>query len=206
MNVLTVLALAVAASAAPPAAAAQQDATDLPPAGYGTLKQEDIALKFETPTLLIRILPLDERVLRLLAPDSYESLRGLKALKAAAVDSVARRLGGGDPSLFAVTFFARQGQSEFDPDDVSITSRNRFFRPLAILPLTPGWSEQRLEQRRTATAVYLFEPGIFVLEPMQVSYAGFISREWDERRLQALDQERSAVIARAARAGGGTPR
>lgn len=206
MRMLAAVVLLTAAAAAPGPSAAQQEATELPPEGYGTLKQEDIAVKFETPTLLIRILPLDERVLRLLAPDTYEGLRGLKDMMAPRVDSVSRRLAIRDPSLFVVTFFAREAQSEFDPDDVTITSRNRFFRPLAILPLTPGWSEQRLSQRRTATAVYVFEPGIFVLEPMQVSYAGLISREWDEGRLQTLDQERSAVIARAARAGGGPPR
>ena len=179
-------------------AAAGQD-IEPPPAGFGTLKQEDISIKFETPTLQIRVLPLDERVIRLLAPDSYEGLRALKVLKQAAVDSAAQRFAVREPSLFVVTFFGRQARSEFNPDDITITSRNQFFRPLAILPLTPGWSEQRLGQRQTATAVYVFEPGIYVLEPMQVAYAGIIALDWDDVRLRRLEEERSVVLVRAAR-------
>lgn len=199
MDLRAVLGLAVWCSLTLPASGVAQDAAldTLPPAGYGTLKQDDIALRFETPTLQLRIMPLDERVIRLLAPDSYEALAGLKRLKAAPVDSIARWYGTTDPSLFVVTFFGLQPLAEFNPDDVTVTSRNRFFRPLATVPVTPGWSEQRLRQRETATAIYVFESGIFVLEPFTVSYAGATSDAW-ERILRTLDQERAAVIARAA--------
>lgn len=198
MTALTVLTALTAPTAWGGAEALGQD-VEPPPAGYGTLKQEDISIKFETPTLQIRMLPLDERVIRLLAPDSYEGLRALKALKASAVDSAAQRFAVRDPSLFVVTFFGRQTRSEFNPDDIAITSRNQFYRPLAVLPLTPGWSEQRLDQRQTATAVYVFEPGIYALEPMQVSYAGITARDWDDARLRRLEEERSVVLVRAAR-------
>lgn len=180
----------------PAGPAAAQDQGDLPPAGYGTLRQEDVSVKFETSTLQVRVLPLDERIIRLLAPDTYQGLRGLKALKQSAIDSIAERFVLTDPSLFVVTFFAREPRSEFNADDVAITSRNRFFRPIAILPLTPRWSEQRLDQRQTAIAVYLFEPGISPLEPMTVSYGGVTSRAWDETVVRRLDEERAAVLAR----------
>lgn len=198
MKVLTAVTALTALTAGGTAEAVGQD-VEPPPAGYGTLKQDDLSIKFETAALQIRVLPLDERVIRLLAPDTYDGLQALKALKQAAVDSAAQRLAIRDPSLFVVTFFGRQARSEFQPDDITIISRNQFFRPLAILPLTPGWSEQRLGQRQTATAVYVFEPGIYVLEPMQVSYAGITARDWDDQRLRILDEERSVVLVRAAR-------
>ena len=49
--------------------------TPLPPAGYGSLTQSDLALGIATPELEIRLVPLDQRVTRLLARDTYGSLR-----------------------------------------------------------------------------------------------------------------------------------
>lgn len=49
----------------------------LPPAGYGSLTQDDLSLRVRNSEIDVRFLPLDERVLRLLAGDSYESLRSL---------------------------------------------------------------------------------------------------------------------------------
>ena len=48
------------------------------PAGFGTLRQDDIALKVSPASgLQVRAIPLDERIIRLLSPDSYRSLREL---------------------------------------------------------------------------------------------------------------------------------
>ena len=74
---------ALALSAAFAGAAAAQDTTaatpGLVPAGYGTLRQEDIAVRLTTGTFQLRVLPLDERIIRLLAPDSYAALHRLVA-------------------------------------------------------------------------------------------------------------------------------
>lgn len=168
----------------------------LPPAGYGTLRQDDIAVHLETGTFALRVLPLDERVIRLLAPDSYTSLSRLKALRRADIADAAERNGVSEPTLLLVTFFGLQPQARFTPEDVTITSRNRFFRPLVILPITPRWSELLLRQRETATAIYLYENGIAVLEPFVVGYAGMSSTRWGQV-LPTLDRERAAVISRA---------
>lgn len=169
---------------------------DLPPAGYGTLRQDDIAVRIATPNLQIQVLPLDERVIRLLTNDSYAALHGIRELKASQIDSAAARYGVTRPSLFIVTFFGLQPRAQFVPDDLTITSRNQFFRPIAIVPISPQWAEQQLQQRQTATAVYVFSDGIAVLEPFTVSYEGASSNTWS-KVLRTLDAERAAVLSRA---------
>jgi hypothetical protein len=172
-------------------------AEDIPPAGFGTLHQDDLSLRLEVGDLRIKVLPLDERVIRLLAPDSYESMHRLKTMKATAIDSAAAQAFVPSPNLFVVTFYGLLEQSRFNPEEVNITSRGRFFRPVGILSVSPRWGENVLRQRETAVAVYLFEAGIEVLEPFTVSYAHASTNAW-ERTLRTLDQERAAVIARAA--------
>ena len=168
----------------------------LPPAGYGTLRQDDVAIHLETGTFALRVLPLDERVIRLLAPDSYRSLSRLKESRRAETTEAAARTGMPEATLFLVQFFGLQPEARFTPEDLTITSRNSFFRPIAILPLSPRWSELLLRQRETATAIYLYEDGIAVLEPFVVSYGGMSTERWAQV-LPTLDRERAAVVARA---------
>ena len=189
----------------PPATPALQQQGDeqLPPAGFGTLRVQDIALLFETPTLRIRVLPLDERVIRLLAPDSYESLGGLKRLKATQIDSAAQRYGVTDPALFAVSFYGLRDQAMFNPEELTLQSRGRFFRPLAAVPLSPGWGERQVSQRETAMAIVLYEPGMALFEQdLVVTYEGYSSSAWASVA-KTLVRERSSVLARAAAAGKG---
>jgi hypothetical protein len=182
--------------------AAAQDTTHvggsdtLPPAGFGTLKQEDVSIEIDLPNLVLRIMPLAEPVIRLLSPDAYASLHRLLEIRAPAIDSVARRRGIGHPTAFMVTFFALQDRVPFSPDEVTVTSRNQMFRPIAALPLTPGWSSGLLTLRSTQSAVYVLEQ-IPVLEPLQISYGGVTNGQW-EATLRTLDQERAQVVARAA--------
>lgn len=185
-------------ASSPPTPAATDD---LPPPGYGTLHQEDVALKLATKSVQLRVLPLDEHVTRLLAPDSYESLRGLAAAHRAEIDSVAARTGL-RPRAFLVTFFGVGPGAAFSPDDVTISSQNRFFRPAAILPLSPVWNGRRLGQRETASAIYLFEDGIALSQPFSVSYGDSSSEQW-ESILRTLERERARIYARARGTGGG---
>jgi hypothetical protein len=194
--------LAACAPARPAGAQVAPDSAPLPPAGYGTLRQDDVAVHLATPTVEIRLLPVDESVIRLLASDSYQSLRALRETRAAEIERAATRLGIRRPGLFLVTFFGLAPQAAFTPDDLTLTSRNRFFRPAAILPLSPRWSELRLSQRETATALYLYEDGIALDEPFVASYGGVLSDRWGET-IRRLERERSRVNARAS---SGTPR
>lgn len=196
--VATVFALTAALTAC---AQAQQDTSvtlddALPPAGYGTLRQESVALRLRTDQVQIQVVPLDERVIRLLAPDTYNSLHRLIHSKQADVEAAARRHGVRDPTLFLVTFFGLQPETRFTPEDLAVTSQNRLFRPLEILPLSPLWSGHQISQRETAMAIYLYGNGVRVLDPFVVEYVIIRNDSW-EQILRVLDGERASVLARA---------
>jgi hypothetical protein len=170
------------------------------PAGFGTLKQEDVALQLETAQLLVTVLPLHEEVIRLLAPEAWSALSQLTVMRRDQIAETATRAGIEEPSLFLVSFYARDRGTSYDPDALSILSGNQFFRPLGAVPITPGWGARQLEQRQRAIAIMLFEPGIAVWERMEVSYDAARNTGW-ERVLRQLEQERAAALARAAAAG-----
>lgn len=176
---------------------------DLPPIGFGQFNQDVITVRLATGPLEIRIVPLDERVLRLLANDAYDGLHLLLDRHAATIDSIARRAGIREPGVALVTFFATAQGARFDPQLLSLTVRNRLLRPIGVIPLSPRMSAQQLEVREQATGLFLLEDVIPVTEPFTVSYLGATSEDW-ERRLNRLDAERGRVRARAQAAGAGT--
>ena len=169
---------------------------DTVPAGYGTLRRDDIVAEFSTGTIEIQVLPLDEQVIRLLAPDTYRSLRELESSRAADIADAAQRGGTEQPTLVMVTFLGIVPQARFNPEELFITSRGRLFRPIGIVPLSPTWSSFQLNARQQAAAIYLFEPGISVREELTVSYQGLSSDAWS-RSIRLLDRERARVKARA---------
>lgn len=172
---------------------------DLPPVGFGTLGQDDISLRFQTPNFLISIMPLDERIIRLLAPDTHASLQRLLEARRSEVEEAARRQGIRTPTLFLVTFFGKQDHARFDPEALTVTSQNRFFRAAELLPVSPGFDDRQLRQRETATAIYMYDDGIRLFDPLTFSIAGLSTDQW-EGILRTIDRERSSVDARAAAA------
>jgi hypothetical protein len=187
-----VLAL-LAPSAHPPIRLSAQDTV---PAGYGTLRRDDIVVRLSTGTIEIQVLPLDEQVIRLLAPDTYRSLHQLVQSRAGDIADAAARGGPDHPSLVMVTYLGVVPGARFSPDDLNITSRGRLFRPIGIVPLSPSWSSYQLEARQQAVAIYLFEPGIGVREQLTITYEGLSSDAWSNS-VRLLDQERARVKARA---------
>lgn len=177
---------------------AAQDET-LPPAGYGTLRQEEVSLQLRGTSVQIQIVPLDERVIRLLATDTYTSLHRLVESRQSEIDAAASRWGVRDPRVFMVTFFGLVPEARFTPDELVIGSQSRLFRPLAIIPLSPLWNNQQLGQRETARALYVFDDGIRLLDPLTVEYVTARTDAW-EQVLRVLESERSAALARAAAA------
>src|SRR5439155_1727994 len=80
----------VSLTAYPPNRLSAQDSL---PIGFGTLKRDDIIVRFDTPALEIQLLPLEEIVTRLLARDTYRSLQGLVRSRRSVVDDLSPRAG-----------------------------------------------------------------------------------------------------------------
>lgn len=180
-----------------PAMAQGHGAADaLPPPGYGSLRQDDLSLGVRNSEIEVRFLPLDERVLRLLARDSYESLRSLVHSKRSSIDSIANLNGVSRPGLALVTFFGLQSNARFDPQTLTLVIRNRVFRPLGIVPFTPRFSAQQLNVREQVSGVYLFQEDIPVNDSFTLSYNGLNSDDWQNKQ-RVLDRERARVTARA---------
>ena len=171
-------------------------AQDTIPPGYGTLKRDDIVVRFATGNIEIQCLPLDEQVIRLLATDTYKSLTQLVQSRQDDITAAADRAGVVKPTLVLVTFYGLVPQTRFNPEDLNISSRGRLFRPAGIVPLSPTWGSYQLDARQQAVAIYLFEDGITFRESMAVTYQGMTNESWG-RALRLLDQERSRVRARA---------
>jgi hypothetical protein len=170
------------------------------PAGYGSLRQDDIAIRLEPQGLIVRAIPLDESVIRLLTADSYRALRDLEQSNRRTIEGIARRSGGRAPDLWYVSFYGLEENARFSPMELVITSGGQDFRPLDVIPLSTGFGEQRLRQRQTQSAVYVYPGDIDVDHPLTVSFQGQQSVIW-EQLLQRIERERALVRARATRSG-----
>jgi hypothetical protein len=168
----------------------------LPIPGYGSLTQNDLALRVVTPDIEVRFIPLDQRVTRLLAKDSWESLQSLVQSRRSAIDSVANMAGVSRPGLALVTFFGQRTNARFDPQTLTVEVRNRIFRPLGIVPFSGKFTSQQLDVREQVSGIYLFEQDLPVDDSFDISYNGITSGDWSSKQRQ-LDRERARVALRA---------
>ncbi len=172
---------------------------ELPPAGFGTLGQDDIGIRLRTSDFVVSFIPLSEGVIRLLAPDTYRSMHRLLESKASEIANAARLNGISNPTVCLVSFFGTQTQARFEAEALTITGQSRLFRPRAFVPLSPSFGDRQVSLRETATAIYIYDEGLRLSDPFTLGYDGVSTSEW-ERILRALDRERAAVAARAAAA------
>jgi hypothetical protein len=169
----------------------------LPPPGFGTLRQDDISLRLTISNLQVRATPLEESIIRLLSPDSYRAMSELRRSKSDAIAAVARRNAVRELSLWYVSFFAvEQGETRFSPREFIITNVGRDFRPLDILPITPGFGEQRLRQNGRQDGLYVFDGQLDVQQPLTVSYETARNDGWAQM-LPQIERERALVKSRA---------
>ena len=169
----------------------------LGPTGHGSLRQDEVAIQLQTAALQVRAIPLDEAVIRTLAPDSERALRDLVASRRARVDSVARRAGVPSVRVWYVTFIGLEPETRYSPMDLLVTSAGREFRPLEALPLTRGFGAQRVGQREMQSALYVFDGALDVAQPVVVTYEGAQSAAWGQT-LRRVERERALVRSRAA--------
>ena len=169
------------------------------PVGFGTLRQEELAIRIELQGLIVRAIPLDEGLIRLLTPDSYRALRELQESNRQSIAAVTRRTGGRTPDLWYVSFYGVEPDVFFSPMELVITSAGRDFRALEVLPLSSGFGEQRLRQRETQSAIYLFDESIDLDQPLTVAFQSVRDGSWGEQILTRIERERALVRARASR-------
>ncbi len=170
------------------------------PAGLGQLSQDVITLSLRSGTIELRFTPLDERVTRLLAPDSYQALQVLLTRQAAALDSAYSRLGIRTPGVAMVSFHGLAPSSRFDPQLLTLTVHNQQLRPAGVIPLSPLFSAQQLDARDQAIGLFIFDEVIPVTEPFTLSYLDIRSDDW-ERRLTRMERERARIKAKSGGAG-----
>jgi hypothetical protein len=172
---------------------AQDTVSKIIPAGLGTLKQDEFTMGLRSEALLIKVTPLEESIIRLAAPDTYNRLYSLRESRYR--DAKARSASEA-PQLFLVSFFSYQPDVTFQPEDLQIEHQGRLLRASAILPLTPTWGKGRLSQQEIATAVYAFSEPVNYELPMTVRYGMYENGEW-QRIISKLQIERGKVTGRS---------
>jgi hypothetical protein len=169
---------------------------DLPPPGYGTLNQDMLTVQFTDGDVQVRFLPLDERLLRLIAPDGYQSLHGVVVARRQQIDSAARAANLATPGLALISFFGLRDGVTFDPQNFSLSYRNQVYRPAAIVPLTANFTGRQLQVRRQASAIFIFEVEIPIFEQFSIIYGSTQSDAWTNI-LPTIERERGRVLARS---------
>lgn len=173
-------------------------ARPLPPAGFGTLSQDNITIPIEVPegNLFIKATPLTEWVIRMTAPDTYRRLNGYKVARGEQILDRARRNGErGWPLVLFVSFYTRSVESTYEPYDLQIRAQNVVFRPFDIIAVTPDFNRERLRQQESQVALYLFDGDIDLDLPMEIEYDGRRSGRWSGIR-SVLDRELTKVMSR----------
>jgi hypothetical protein len=176
-------------------------ASGLVPPGFGTLWQEDISIALEGNGFRATALPLDEAVIRLLAPDSYRGLKSLLDSKRQQILQRALARGVREPRVWQVRFYGHAPDARFSPTEITVTSGGREYRPIDVVAVSQGFSEQRLQPRDTQTGLLIFEEGLDVSQPVVVSMGMARNYDWDNAQgkiLTRLDTERASARARAA--------
>lgn len=173
-------------------ASSQEAAGKIIPAGHGTLKQDEFTMGLRSEALLIKVTPLEESIIRLAAPDTYNRLQSLRESR---LGDARTRTGNDTPTMFLVSFFSYQPDVTFQPEDLQIEHQGRLLRASAIMPLSPTWGKGRLSQQESATAIYaLSEPVDYDL-PIVVRYGMHENGEW-QRIIAKLQVERGKVSSR----------
>jgi hypothetical protein len=166
-------------------------ADTLLPAGFGTLRQDEITVSIRSSALLVKVTPLDEALIRLLAPDTYDRLSSLRRSRSEEASRTMMR----EPELFLVSFFSYQPNTSFQPEDLQIVYQSRLLRPSTIIPLTTNWGRQRLDQQETQAAIYAFDAEIDFAQVLTVRYGAEQSEEW-RQILTRLENERGQIRSR----------
>lgn len=178
-------------------------ASALIPVGYGSLRQDDISIILQPNGVRVTAIPLEESIIRTLAPDSY---RTLHATLEAKHDEILRRgsaRGVRNPRVWYVSFTGLVPDARFVPTDITVSSGGREYRPIDVIALTSGFSEQRVQPREVQRCLLLFDDQLDASQSLTVTMGTERNTDWDSI-LQKLETARAEVRARAAGRPGNT--
>jgi hypothetical protein len=168
------------------------------PAGLGTVRQDSISIVLQPEGVRVSAIPLDEAVIRVLASDSYRALHATLESKRQQIMQRASMRGVREPRVWYVRFYGLAPDARFVPTDFTVTSGGREYRPLDVIPLSPGFGTQRLQPREQQAALLLFEDGLDVSQPLVVTMGSQRNTDWETILLKTIDPERASIRARAA--------
>jgi hypothetical protein len=141
----------------------------------------------------MQVTPLDESVIRLTAPDTYERL---SALSRGLQEIFREETGSAVPfQLFLVSLYSEMTEATFEPSDLTLVNRGLRYRPVQIRPLSPGWDSRTLRPRQPLLAVYAFPGEIDLDRAVEVEYREVRSFDWD-RIIPLIEAERSRLRGR----------
>jgi hypothetical protein len=179
----------------PSPAAAQNVEVQQPmvPAGHGTLKFDEITISMRISALLVKVTPLDEGVIRLLAPDTYERYHALAERRR---EEASAAMPGRSPELFIVSFYSYEPDVDYQPEDLQLSHQGQLMRAVKIMPITSGFGRQRLAQQENQSAIYVFDEPINYGLRLVVRYGLQDNDSWSSI-IQKLEVERSKVRAKS---------
>jgi hypothetical protein len=169
-----------------------RDAASMVPPGLGTLRQDQMTIALRRGPLLVKVTPLDEAVIRLAAPDTYDRLHALAENRR---PEAARLANIAEPELFMISFFSYEPNAAFQPEDLQLSYQGKVLRAAGVIPLTPGWGKQLLGQQETQSAIYAFVETIDPDLPLTVRYGIEQSDAWTSIA-RTLEIERAKVRSR----------
>ena len=173
----------------------------LVPVGFGTLRQEDVAITVQHNGVRITMIPLDQAVIRTLAPDSYRTLHATLENKRQQIMQRAAVRGIREPRVWYVVFTGLAPDARFIPTDITVTSGGREFRPVDVIGLSAGFAEQRLQPRETQRGLLIFDEALDVGQPVVVILGPERNTDWSTDRgesiLSRIEAERAQIRARA---------
>lgn len=165
------------------------------PVGFGRLNQDDISIRLSSGDLEIRFVPLEERILRLLAPDAYRALHDMRESRRVAIDSLARNAGASIPGVALVTFFAAREGTRFESQDLSFTANGQEFRAVGTIPISANFSSQQLSNRGQASGLFIFDVPVPVEQEFTLSYQAARTDGW-KARLALITREKDRIMVR----------
>lgn len=185
--------LAAAPAVARGQVAVDTSRTDNLPTGQGHLSLGSATISLSDGNLQIMFIPLDERILRLITRDSYESTEATLAQQRRLIDSAAAANGVMSPGIAFVSFQGLAPNTRFDPGQLTLNFQGQQFRPAAVIPMSATFSNQQLDVRQQVQALFIYRRDIPVHESFTVSYLNATSDDW-ANRLARFDAERSRIL------------